>query len=102
MATESGSRSAEEIGSWQEILRPVRSERVEKARERVRKEAEICLERIRAELKAYDPPLAKLCAEILGDGPWRYTKPQQRKPADRAHLAGYDFTQSPTFQWRKN
>jgi cyclophilin family peptidyl-prolyl cis-trans isomerase len=55
----------------------------------------------RAELKAYDPLLAKLCAEVLGDGPWRYSKPQQRKPADQAHLAGYDFTQSPSFQWRK-
>jgi len=53
MAIESGSRHVEEIGSWQEILKPVRSARIEKARERVRKEAEICLERIRAELKAY-------------------------------------------------
>ena len=54
MAIESGSRHVEEIGSWQEIYKPVRSARVEKARERVRKEAEICLERIRAELKAYN------------------------------------------------
>jgi pyruvate formate-lyase/glycerol dehydratase family glycyl radical enzyme len=54
MAIESGSKFAEEVGSWQEILIPVRSARVEKARERVRKEAEICLERIRAELKAYN------------------------------------------------
>ncbi len=54
MAIESGSKYAEEVGSWQEILIPVRSARVEKARERVRKEAEICLERIRAELKAYN------------------------------------------------
>src|SRR5512139_789448 len=54
MAFESGSKSAVNIGSWQEVIRPVRSERVEKARERVRKEAEICLERVRAELKAYN------------------------------------------------
>ena len=54
MAIESGSRYADEVGSWQEILKPVRSARVEKARERVRKEAEICLERIRAELKTYN------------------------------------------------
>src|SRR4030042_2811699 len=54
MAIEPGSKYAGEIGSWQEILKPVRSERVEKARERVRKEAEICLERVRAELKAYN------------------------------------------------
>jgi len=44
----------EKVGSWQEILKPIRSARVEKARERVRKEPEICLERIRAELKAYN------------------------------------------------
>jgi pyruvate formate-lyase/glycerol dehydratase family glycyl radical enzyme len=54
MAIESGRRYADEVGSWQEILKPVRSARVEKARERVRKEAEICLERIRAELKTYN------------------------------------------------
>ena len=41
------------VGSWQEVFKPIRSERVKKARDRVRKEAEICLERIRAELKAY-------------------------------------------------
>ena len=54
MAIESGGKYAEEVGSWQEILKPVRFARVEKARERVRKEAEICLEHIRAELKAYN------------------------------------------------
>jgi formate C-acetyltransferase len=52
MALNSGGKYAKEVGSWQEIFKPVRSARVEKARERVRKEAEICLERIRAELKA--------------------------------------------------
>jgi len=46
-------KSVSDIGSWQEVLEPVRSKRVEKARERVRKEAEICLERVRAEIKAY-------------------------------------------------
>lgn len=54
MANESGNSSVKGIGSWQEILNPVRSERVEKARARVRKEAEICLERVRAEIKAYN------------------------------------------------
>ncbi len=43
-----------DVGSWQEVFAPIRSERVRKARERVRKDAEICLERIRAEIKAYD------------------------------------------------
>lgn len=55
----------------------------------------------RAELKTYDPALAKLCADALGDGPWRYVKPIERPPAQRRHLAGYDFNQSPTFQWRQ-
>lgn len=40
----------------------------------------------RAELKDYDPALAALCAEVLGDSPWRYRKPGDREPADRAHI----------------
>jgi cyclophilin family peptidyl-prolyl cis-trans isomerase len=55
----------------------------------------------RAELKEYDPELAELVAEILGDGPWRYQKPMERDPADRAHLEGFDPTQSPRFRWRQ-
>jgi peptidyl-prolyl cis-trans isomerase A (cyclophilin A) len=55
----------------------------------------------RAELKFYDPPLAQLCAEVLGDRPWRYKKPLERGALDRAHLAGYDFSKRPTFQWRE-
>jgi len=53
MAIEPRNRSVRDVGSWQEVFKPIRSERVQKARERVRKEAEICLERIRAEIKAY-------------------------------------------------
>lgn len=55
----------------------------------------------RAQLKEYDPKVAALCAEVFGDGPWRYKKPALRQPADRAHLAGYDATKAPRFQWRK-
>ena len=55
----------------------------------------------RAELKEYDPKLAALCEEVLGDGPWRYRKPLQRSAEDRAHLEGYDFATQPTFQWRE-
>lgn len=55
----------------------------------------------RAELKAYDPALATLCAEILGEGSWYYKKPLEREAADRAHLEGYDFSKSPSFQWRQ-
>lgn len=54
----------------------------------------------RAELKEYDPELAKLCAEVFGDLPWRYVKPMGRAEAGRAHLAGYDSTKAPRFKWR--
>jgi hypothetical protein len=55
----------------------------------------------RAELKGYDPELAKLCTEILGDGSWRYRKPMERDEAGRAHLAGWDPAQAPRFRWRE-
>ena len=51
----------------------------------------------REELKQYDPEVAKLCAEVFGDEPWRYVRPDQRK--DKAHLAGYDPARAPVFQW---
>ena len=54
----------------------------------------------RAELKDYDPELAKLCAEVFGDRAWRYQKPLARAPQERAHLAGYDATPAPRFRWR--
>ncbi len=54
----------------------------------------------REELKVYDPALAQLCLEVLGDGAWRYRKPLTRNAQDRNHLVGYDFNQQPTFQWR--
>ena len=55
----------------------------------------------RAELKEYDPELAKLVADVLGDGPWRYKKPAQRDPAERAHLTGFDPATAPRFRWRE-
>jgi cyclophilin family peptidyl-prolyl cis-trans isomerase len=55
----------------------------------------------RAKLKPYDPGVAKLCTEVYGDHEWRYHKPLERTPADRAHLAGFDFASSPRFQWRE-
>jgi hypothetical protein len=51
----------------------------------------------REELKAYDPELAKLCNEVFGDGPWRYIRPDRRK--ESAHLAGFDLSKAPAFQW---
>ncbi|MBL9173793.1 MAG: peptidylprolyl isomerase [Verrucomicrobiales bacterium] len=55
----------------------------------------------RAKLRAYDPALAALCAEVFGDGAWRYHKPADRPAAERAHLAGYDPARAPTFTWRE-
>ncbi|UCG59876.1 MAG: peptidylprolyl isomerase [Phycisphaerales bacterium] len=60
-----------------------------------------CHVNTRAELKQYDPELAKLCTGVLGDGPWRYRKPMDRDAAGRAHLAGWDPTKAPRFRWRQ-
>ncbi|MFM7215829.1 MAG: peptidylprolyl isomerase [Verrucomicrobiota bacterium] len=54
----------------------------------------------RAELRAYDPGVARLCEEVFGDRPWRYRKPAFRDPSDRTHLAGFDSTRAPRFRWR--
>ncbi len=51
----------------------------------------------RAELKSYDPGLAKLLKEVFGDEPWRYTPPKTRW--DQGHLAGFDPATAPRFQW---
>lgn len=50
----------------------------------------------RAELCEYDPGLAALCREVLGDTPLTYTKPTTRLTG---HLAGYDPTTAPRFEW---
>jgi cyclophilin family peptidyl-prolyl cis-trans isomerase len=55
----------------------------------------------RAELKSYDPELAKLCAEVFGDRSWRYLKPHLRLPEERTHLVGYDRSRAPRFAWRE-
>lgn len=55
----------------------------------------------RAELREYDPELAKLCQEVFGDREWRYRKPMEREPEGRRHLAGFDPTKSPRFRWRE-
>lgn len=55
----------------------------------------------RGELKSYDPTLAALCAEVFGENPWRYMKPEGRSPEDREHLAGFDASIAPRFQWRE-
>ena len=48
----------------------------------------------RAQLQAYDPELAKLIADVLGESPWRFVSPRQR--AGSGHLAAYDPATAPT------
>jgi peptidyl-prolyl cis-trans isomerase A (cyclophilin A) len=45
--------------------------------------------------------VASLCEEVFGDGAWRYVKPEDRTESERVHLAGYDFSASPRFEWRR-
>ena len=47
----------------------------------------------RDQLKAYDPELAKLCEEVLGNSDWRFVSPRIR--AGTGHLAGYDPAKAP-------
>lgn len=54
----------------------------------------------RAELKEYDPALAKLCEEVFGDRPWRYHKPAERPESERKHLVGRLPAELPRFRWR--
>jgi hypothetical protein len=51
----------------------------------------------RAELLEYDPGLAALCKEVFGQTEFRYVRPPDREV--QAHLAGYDYSTSPTFEW---
>ncbi len=55
----------------------------------------------RLELEEYDPALAALCAEVFGDGDWRYQKPQKRGSEGQTHLASLDPSQTPQFNWRE-
>jgi len=52
----------------------------------------------REKLKEYDPPLAALIAEVLGDTPWRYVRTDLRK--DPGHLAGLQRENLPRFRFR--
>jgi hypothetical protein len=50
----------------------------------------------RQELLEYDPALAALCREVFGDTKLKYSKPATRLTG---HMAGYDPSTAPTFQW---
>ncbi len=55
MAIVHGNKKArQDVGSWQELFMPTYSERIKKAKERALQTPEICLERARAEMKAYE------------------------------------------------
>lgn len=47
----------------------------------------------RQQLKAYDPELSKILAEVLGDAEWRFVSPRLRAGQD--HLKGYDPAKAP-------
>ena len=54
----------------------------------------------RAELTEYDPALAQLCAEVLGDNPWRYHKPADSARRGASTSAGVEWDKLPAFRWR--
>lgn len=58
--------------------------------------------RTRAQLKKYDTELARLCEEVFGERPWKYTKPKSRPTEGRTHLPGYDLTATAKFRWRES
>jgi putative heme-binding domain-containing protein len=47
----------------------------------------------REQLKTYDPALAELCQDVLGDTKWRFVSPRER--AGKDHLQGYDPATAP-------
>ena len=51
----------------------------------------------RDKLKAYDPALASLLAEVYGDKDWRYTQAVTRLRL--SHLQGFNPETSPKFEW---
>jgi hypothetical protein len=48
----------------------------------------------RAQLKIYDPEMATLCEDVLGDSDWRFISPRNR--AGKGHLKGYNPAIAPT------
>ncbi len=47
----------------------------------------------REQLETYDPHLAQLCQDVLGNSPWRFVSP--RKRAGAGHLQDFDPAKSP-------
>lgn len=55
----------------------------------------------RAELKEYDPAVAKLCEEVFPGNPWTYRRADDPARKDEPHLKGLDRTKLPKFKWTK-
>lgn len=54
----------------------------------------------REELVAYDPAVAKLCAEVFGlKNDWQYVRPDHPSRIGKGHLQGLDRAQLPKFAW---
>lgn len=53
----------------------------------------------RKELFEYDPVLANIVKEQLGDIEWKYKKPADREANDTLHLVGYEAEAQPEFAW---
>jgi len=50
----------------------------------------------REQLKEYDPALAQLCADVLGDHEWRFVSPRER--IGQGHLKDYDPAKAPVME----
>jgi hypothetical protein len=53
----------------------------------------------RAELKEYDPGVAKLCEEVFGDKKWTYVRADDAARKDEPHLKNLNRTKLPKFEW---
>jgi hypothetical protein len=54
----------------------------------------------REQLKEYDPALAKLCSDVLGDHEWRFVSPRER--VGQGHLKNYDPKKAPVVKDAKH
>lgn len=52
-----------------------------------------------AAVREHDPPLAALLAEVFGDDPQPYCRPQDRGDDGRRHVEGFDRSRAPRFDW---
>lgn len=55
----------------------------------------------RKELVEYDPPIAKLCAEVFGKNDWVYQRPDHPSRKNEPHLKNLDRSKLKPFAWTK-